>query len=45
VKIYDVRGPDLEGETLSYIIYNYDENIKEVIGRTYSNLYSSTLTY
>jgi len=45
VKIYNVRGPDLMGETLSFIIFNYDENIKEVVGRTYSNLYSSTLSY
>ncbi len=27
------------------MVYNYDADIKEVVGRTYANLYQGTLTY
>ena len=44
-QIQHIRGPDLEGETRNFVIYNYDKSIKVVVGRTYANLYKGTLSY
>lgn len=45
VTIQDIRNPDLSGETLNFIIYNYDSTGKKILGRTYATLNPASLTY
>jgi hypothetical protein len=40
-----VRSPDLAGETQNFILYNYDQSNKIVLGRTYSNLHLASVSF
>jgi hypothetical protein len=40
-----LRNADNAGETLNFVIYNYDRINTRVLGRTYSNLKVASLTY
>lgn len=43
--INTIRGPDFDGDTLNFAIYNYDNITKKVLGRTYITLNKANLYY
>lgn len=43
--VYGIRSPDQAGETQNFVIYNYDQLNRIVLGRTYSNLHVASLTF
>jgi hypothetical protein len=44
-EVMGIRNPDIAGDTLNFIIYNYDSVGKKILGRTYSNLNPASLHY
>jgi len=43
--IYNIRNPELDGDTKNFIVYNYDSQRQIVLGRSYSTLNPSFLTF
>lgn len=41
----DIRTPDNDGETLNFVVSNYDSVGKKVLSRSYGNLNPASLTY